>query len=712
MLGRESTNIYSYRRLNELCLKDNRVSGRSTYSAQVSQKLVCQIGLLIVSNLFLLLLVTRPGVASHEQMKSTSTLVGTVVRAPNSPDGYGNWQIDVAKDQLYLFVANPDVTYFLSTIPKVGDVVSLNVSASPSGMDEIVSMMVVELVNTLPSTSGIDIAFVTFSGSILSGPPAENGIGTWQLFNQDGQIYDVEVHAVSAFTRGQPIIGQDVDVKGWRMAAKTVSAETVETADDTVHDKPTEQAVIALSGEVVGDLVDTDAEQEWYLRASATVYRVRSNAKTRFSPSLPQSGEYVQLLALIEDPEQPPLILEVTADTFVVGEILVRLQPDLDVTTLAARYRLIVDSTLLASGRIYRLVSPNPTVNYLTYLKAQLQSDPGVIWSEVNYVDELPIESHPHRIWGWGGQDDSSYINQEAFTQIKLGNVHDTYRGDGEIIAVLDTGVDLDHPSLQPQLLAGWDMVDDDATPEDEGPGIAQGHGTHVSGIVARVAPGSQILPVRVLDANGRGNSFVVAYAIEWAVQHGADVINLSEGTAEDSQLLHDIVAWAAEQGVSVVAASGNSNSSALHFPAAYPDTLAITAVDEAKTKATFANFGSWVDLAAPGVGITSTIVTAQGSGYAVWSGTSMATPFVSGALALLREKFPEKPLKELHQRLQTRSEVIDDRNRLYTGLVGTFLNIEASMQADLVEPPPSMFAVYVPMVILTDPATDREDPR
>jgi subtilisin family serine protease len=223
------------------------------------------------------------------------------------------------------------------------------------------------------------------------------------------------------------------------------------------------------------------------------------------------------------------------------------------------------------------------------------------------------------------------------------------------------------------------------------------------------VAPGSQILPVRVLDPDGRGDTFFVAYAIEWAINQGADVINLSLGTQENSRLFHDVMLWAVEQGVSVVAAAGNSNTSVLHYPAAYPAVVAVTAVGETKTKAPFANYGSWIDVAAPGVGITSTIVTAQGSGYATWSGTSMATPFVSGAIALLRQKFPEKQVRELHQRLQTRSEVIDEQNIPYPGLLGTFLHVEAAMAEDVVSP--FKFALYIPLIITIDPRSVGEDP-
>jgi subtilisin family serine protease len=181
--------------------------------------------------------------------------------------------------------------------------------------------------------------------------------------------------------------------------------------------------------------------------------------------------------------------------------------------------------------------------------------------------------------------------------------------------------------------------------PDDSGPGLAWGHGTHVAGIIAAMAPGATILPVRVLDSGGRGNSFLLAYALEWVVAHGAQVVNLSLGTDFDSRILRDVIERALDAGVVVVAAAGNNGQALRQFPAAYPDVLAVTSVtyDRATrsfVRSSFANYGrEWVDLAAPGEGVLSAMVTVTGTGYARWSGTSMATALVSGAAALAWQK-------------------------------------------------------------------------
>lgn len=622
-------------------------------------------------------------------INTTVPIIGIVAAAPSTVDGYGEWQV-VDGNMVFPLLAGPGFTLFLSTVPQVGDTVYVEAKLSEQ-VYEVVSILTVNP-DPAPLPVQENLVYATIFGSMLTEPPSENGIGRWEVLAKSGQIYRVNVYDVGAFAQGIPGQGDDVYVAGWRMQTDEVSADTVAINDGSIesNDLP-EQSVFALSGEIIGGAADTAGEQWWTVRDGANIYRVRSDSQTVFTPGQPQLGTYVHLLAVEQLADESLLVLEMSEDTFTAGELVVRLQPAVAATTIAERYELIPESTALAIVNIYRFKSPNPTIRYLAMLLNQLQVDPDVLWAELNFKGELPIEGHPHRLWGWGGIDLPSYGDQRAFEQIQIGNVHNVYRGAAQIVAVLDTGVDLHHWDLEEHLLAGRDLVDHDAQPADIGPGAAQGHGTHISGIIARVAPDSQILPVRVLDPDGRGDVFVVATAIVWAVQQGADVINLSQGTDANSHVLHDVIRWAVEQGVSVVAAAGNSDSSALHYPAAYGDVLAVTAIDSNHRKAPFANYGTWVDLAAPGVGITSTIVTAQGSGYAAWSGTSMATPFVSAAVALLRQKFPEASVIELNQWLQSSGAEIDAQNAQYLGLIGTSLDVKATLH---------VVALYIPLVI------------
>jgi thermitase len=203
--------------------------------------------------------------------------------------------------------------------------------------------------------------------------------------------------------------------------------------------------------------------------------------------------------------------------------------------------------------------------------------------------------------------------------------------------------------------VARYDFVDDDNNPSE--PSFARdevsrdnevvGHGTHVAGIVDLVAPKAKIMPLRVLDREGYGTSFHIAEAISFADSNGADVINLSLGMPDPTllglappKLLREKVVEAIRDGAVVVAAAGNYNNSVPTYPAARGSTaddddglLAVTSVNWKEEKSDFANYGLWVDIAAPGENILSTYPL---STYAYWSGTSMAAPFLSGQATLI----------------------------------------------------------------------------
>lgn len=221
-------------------------------------------------------------------------------------------------------------------------------------------------------------------------------------------------------------------------------------------------------------------------------------------------------------------------------------------------------------------------------------------------------------------------------------------------IAVVDTGVDLEHPDLAGSLVAGYDFVNQDSVPDDD-----YGHGTHVAGIAAAlpnnggitgVAGGAKIMPVKVLNSNGEGTTVDIVNGILFAANNGARIINLSFGSAIPSMLEEEAIQYAVGKGIVVVAAVGNGGADSVYYPAAYTDVIGVGAVDwngGAFVKPDFSNSGNGVDLVAPGVDILSTVPMdldtltgvagdANQDGYAYMSGTSMATPFVSGMLALL----------------------------------------------------------------------------
>lgn len=212
-------------------------------------------------------------------------------------------------------------------------------------------------------------------------------------------------------------------------------------------------------------------------------------------------------------------------------------------------------------------------------------------------------------------------------------------RGEGVRVAVLDTGVDLDHPDLARNLLPGANFVDPGRPAQDDNM-----HGTHVAGIIAAenndigmvgVAPEAKVIPVKVLDRRGNGNLVNVAKGIRWAADEGgADLICMSLGSPNPVQEVRKAIQHAESKGVVCFVAAGNAGRTPkLFYPAEYPETIAIGSIDENLCRSGFSNTGYGLDFMAPGGAILSTV---PDNWYAVLSGTSMAAPFAAGVAALM----------------------------------------------------------------------------
>ena len=211
------------------------------------------------------------------------------------------------------------------------------------------------------------------------------------------------------------------------------------------------------------------------------------------------------------------------------------------------------------------------------------------------------------------------------------------------VVAVLDTGVS-PHAELAAALVPGQNFSDSPGGAADTTD--RHGHGTHVAGTIGAdagsqvegVAPGVRIMPVKVLGDGGSGFSDWANSGIIWATDNGADVINMSLGGSDGPGVYASAVAYARARGVTVIAAAGNDNSSAPHYPSGEAGVISVAAVDTTQQKAYFSNYGPTVDVAAPGVAITSTDVS---GGYSDKSGTSMASPHVAGIAALVKAAAP-----------------------------------------------------------------------
>lgn len=354
------------------------------------------------------------------------------------------------------------------------------------------------------------------------------------------------------------------------------------------------------------------------------------------------------------------------SDDFEDNQILIRLQLGVSIDTINARYSTTTSKTIVP-GQTYKVQVANPSLLAST-LTAML-ADPDLVWSQNSYFNQDPTEGSRRTLAVVDGDPHpSEYFDQNVLKRLKALEAHGYSTGQGVIVAVIDTGVDYNHPDLTNHMLRdavtnqviGWDFVDNDADPIDAPDGIdndndgltdeGSGHGTHIAGIIALVAPDAKILPIRVLDTEGSGTADNVAEAIRYVVNYHLNVapgakmvINLSLGIPNVTrvEVIHDVIDEEISEHnpplpISVVASAGNDGLPVVHYPASEGDVLSIAAVDPNDVKADFSNYKD-VDVAAPGVGIYSTFLCNPVCSWATWDGTSMAAPFVSGEVALIK---------------------------------------------------------------------------
>ncbi len=264
-----------------------------------------------------------------------------------------------------------------------------------------------------------------------------------------------------------------------------------------------------------------------------------------------------------------------------------------------------------------------------------------------NYPVQLPLLPAPSEYEAMALKGFSS----GALAYLGAGEAQAMKWGQGVRVAILDTGW-TGHPDLAGTRIREIDLIG--------GPRVGEvaGHGTAVAGLVASanpfapgMAPGSDLLAVRVLDSGGSGDTFTLADGIVRAVDAGADVINLSLGSYGDSEVLRAAVAYAESKGVVLVASSGNDGMGMLTYPAAYPTVLSVGAIDANGNLTPFSNFGEALDLVAPGYQVNALW---EDDSYVIFDGTSASAPLVSGMVARLLEQVPGRQPAELRRLLTT----------------------------------------------------------
>lgn len=372
-------------------------------------------------------------------------------------------------------------------------------------------------------------------------------------------------------------------------------------------------------------------------------------------------------------PDAPTVADEPTGD--VPGEVVVDVRDDVAlpaIETMLSAWKLSFDRTALADET--RAFVVHVAAGREAETIAELESDP-----RVEYAEPLG------RVHALFVPDDPLLAQQWHLDRVGVRAAWDFATGRGATVAVVDTGIACEAHGpyakatdlAETTCLPGWNFVAGDAHANDD-----NGHGTHVAGTIAQstdnglgaagVAFRARLLPVKVLNAGGWGTTAAVADGIRFAADHGADVVNLSLGGSRDSKILQRAIDHARVKGVVVVAAAGNSGAS-VQYPGASRGVVGVSATDPSDTIARFSSRGPQIDLAAPGVDVVQQTICDGGKNecerFPGYSGTSMASPHVAGAAALLVSAGVSAP-DAVEARLEATARAKEERELYGAGLL------------------------------------------
>ncbi len=396
----------------------------------------------------------------------------------------------------------------------------------------------------------------------------------------------------------------------------------------------------------------------------------------------------------------PEKISNTLRTDFAQGEIIVKYKQEktMDIMTFNDKYditsykQLSEENSISPMSNVYK-VSFSKDSDIDKILK-EFNNNPQVEYAEPNYLYQtfvLPNDTYFDQQWA---------LNQSNDHDIDTPDAWNITTGNGSIVvAVIDTGVDWDHPDLADNIwnnthesvdgsdtdgngyiddIRGWDFYSNDSNPADD-----HGHGSHCSGVIGAVGNNSigiagicwncSIMPIKALSSSGGGYSDDLANAIYYAVDNGANIISMSWGGYTESSLITDAINYAHNNSVVLVAAAGNSNLDRKSYPAGYDSVIAVAATNQTDSKASFSNWGSWVDIAAPGVDIYSTF---EGDTYYEASGTSMACPHVAGLAALLLSYNSSLTPQKLLNILKTSSESINSDYFIGAGRINAYRSL------------------------------------
>jgi len=384
----------------------------------------------------------------------------------------------------------------------------------------------------------------------------------------------------------------------------------------------------------------------------------------------------------------PHLILHAGSGTgqYKSGELVCKMQPGYDIEIINTTYGTTTKG-YVSQTRCYLLKTPDDQDS--ENLADLIRTHPGVEYCGANYFLNSPEslqKSQPFIDLEMTGD----YLTQIAVSDFNLVEVHQISTGEDVKVAVIDGGVNFDHPEFisTTDIISVYDYIDNDSIAFDEPGGVSSGHGTFVAGIIKLIAPDCDIYVYRVLDTAGQGDGYIITEALLQAINDGCKVVNLSLGMLGRHEALDHALQYAKEMDVTVITSAGNDsteNEADFPFPGKKVTCLTVAALDSLNIKADFSNYGNKVDICAPGTKIYSPFVD---SSYAWWDGTSFATPFVTGTAALLYSNNPQMTDENVVFAITHSAINIDSLNPGLKGKLGFgLINIAGALEIDIEQP-------------------------
>ncbi|MEI7984516.1 MAG: S8 family serine peptidase [Armatimonadota bacterium] len=365
--------------------------------------------------------------------------------------------------------------------------------------------------------------------------------------------------------------------------------------------------------------------------------------------------------------------------------IIVRFKDPTDIAALVRDYPFILDCEQAGKSPFVRLEVEGESGQLYSQF---LESDERIVWAEDEALTSFRgnYSSHGSSVAAIFDRETSAAINKGIFKQINfvpLATLSSNLK-----VGIVDTGVSFSQPSILDNVVAGMSFVPSSRSINDSPRNLdtnlngafdeGAGHGTMVAGVILQIAPNTPLVIAKSADSDGVGDSWSVLQGVVFCVENDTKIINLSLGSRNQLAGFPGLLDWVEQSGSVIVSPIGNNASNMTLYPAGYSNVICVTGLMSDNTKAPFSNWNSVARVAAPASGVLSAWYD---GGSAVWSGTSLSAPIVSGCLAAALSSCPRRSPHEIRNALNVSGRDIDSQNPDYSGQLGKLIDFVALLR-------------------------------